>query len=128
MWCRCDIPVNIEGDEANSINLKISVSIPLEPANRKRNYSLLWLNNPVRKLHINGSHTNRRGTKEKWVRRTHKHSWDDETLGAEAYTPTDITATEYQGEFRQFCNECGINCLAELPPLPEIQGGVFDDL
>lgn len=126
-WTRTEIPVEIQGDDPILANLKIVVSIPLTE-NDKRNYVLLWSNVPVRELHINGSHRNKHVNNEVWDNRTHKHKWTDDYLREFAYTPTDITAHEMQGELEQFCAECGIKGKVKLPPLPQLQGGLFDDL
>jgi hypothetical protein len=82
----------------------------------------------IRALCVNGSHTNRHTNTERWVRQMHKHKWTDRCMDRFAYTPEDITATDTQGQFAQFCAECGIACEAKLEDVPPFQGDMFDDL
>jgi hypothetical protein len=82
----------------------------------------------VRALCVNGSHENRHTDDERWDCRTHKHRWTEVCNDRFAYTPTDITATDIEGQLRQFCTECGVDCAATLAPLPPAQQGLYDDL
>jgi hypothetical protein len=70
----------------------------------------------LRRLDINGRHTNRFGEHEQWRWRTHKHRWCEAHQTAWAYTPQDIpevplsgvTHGHLQSVFEAFLDECGI--------------------
>jgi hypothetical protein len=126
-WTRIDVPVVIEDKDIKDVSLRISVSVSSETG--KSDFALIWNGNIcVRRLCVNGSHTNKHTNAERWIRRTHKHRWTDICMDRFAYTPTDITAVDLHGHFAQFCAECGISCSATLAPLPVTQGGLFDEL
>ncbi len=77
---------------------------------------LMLENEQLRRLDINGSHTNRIPPRERWVRRTHKHVWSEAHHDAVAYTPSDIpdvapgnvTGEELREVFEVFLAECHI--------------------
>lgn len=77
---------------------------------------LMLENEQLRRLDINGSHTNRTLPREQWVQRTHKHVWSEAHHDAVAYTPGDIPAvalSNVTGEqlreiFEAFLAECHI--------------------
>jgi len=126
-WGKLEVPVESEDETAKDVNLRIIVTISF--ANQdKRDFALLWNNAPVRRLCTAGSHTNRHTNNERWLRQVHKHQWTDNCMDRFAYTPTDITATDVQGQLSQFCKECGIRCSATLGELPSIQGGLYDEM
>jgi hypothetical protein len=70
----------------------------------------------LRRLDVNGSHTNRTPDRENWQWRTHKHRWSEATADAQAYTPDDIprvpfvdvTAEHYRSVLEAFLDEVGI--------------------
>jgi hypothetical protein len=59
---------------------------------------------------------------------THKHKWTDLCGDRFAYTPSDITAQDIQGQLAQFCSECDIDYAATIAAFPLLQGGFFDEL
>jgi hypothetical protein len=77
---------------------------------------LMLENEQLRRLDINGSHTNRTPPRERWVHRTHKHMWSEAHHDAVAYRPSDIPAValgDMTGEhlreiFEGFLAECHI--------------------
>jgi hypothetical protein len=77
---------------------------------------LMLENEQLRRLDINGSHTNRTPPLERWVHRTHKHVWSEAHRDAVAYTPNDIphvvmsdvTGKQLREIFEAFLAECGI--------------------
>jgi hypothetical protein len=77
---------------------------------------LMLENEQLRRLDVNGSHTNRTPPRERWVQRTHKHVWTEAHHDAVAYTPDDIPAValgNVTGEhlrevFEAFLVECRI--------------------
>jgi len=77
---------------------------------------LMHENEHLRRLDINGSHTNRTADLEKWRSRTHKHRWSEAHRDTVAYTPTDIPDlphTNVDGDhlrevFEAFLRECRI--------------------
>jgi hypothetical protein len=70
----------------------------------------------LRRLDINGQHTNRIGDHERWRWRTHKHRWSEAHETALAYTPqhipevpmTGVTYDHLRSVFEAFLSECGI--------------------
>jgi hypothetical protein len=127
-WLKIQVPVNIEDPKVTDVNLRIVVSVSLTVLG-KRDFSLIWNSTiRVRGLCVSGNHTNRHTNAERWLRQMHKHKWTDQCLDRFAYTPTDITAEDVQGQFAQFCAECGITCSASLAELPSTQGGLYNDL
>ena len=123
VWAKIEVPVMCSLPKAPMLRICISIS------SDKRSFVLLWSRTiRVRGLCIDGSHNNRHTNSERWVWRTHKHKWSDRCHDRFAYTPTDITATDVQGQFVQFCAECGITGSATLPELPKMQGDLFDDM
>lgn len=127
-WLRVDVPVEIDDNAIKKdVNLKVSISFSFETG--KSDFALIWNNNIcVRRLCINGSHTNSHTNTERWARQTHKHTWTDICMDRFAYTPNDITADDIHGQFVQFCAECGIACSSTLAPIPLAQGGLFDEV
>lgn len=125
-WARADIPVEISDTLLRGVMLKIVITVAYETD--KRDCVLLWNNIPVRRLCINGSHTNKHTNTERWTRRTHKHIWTDHCLDRFSYTPTDIPSEDVHGQFAEFCAECRIACEAKLGDLPPHQGDLQDDL
>ena len=126
-WGKIEIPVENVDESARDVSLRIIVTISF--ANQdKRDFALLWNNAPIRRLCTAGSHANRHTNTERWLRQMHKHIWTEVCMDRFAYTPTDITVTDIQGQFSQFCTECGITCSATLAELPPIQGGLFDEM
>jgi hypothetical protein len=77
---------------------------------------LMLENEQLRRLDVNGSHTNRTPPRERWVHRTHKHVWSEAHRDAEAYTPSDIpdvamgdvTGEQLHEIFEAFLAECHI--------------------
>ncbi len=77
---------------------------------------LMLENEQIRRLDVNGSHTNRTPDHEKWLHRTHKHTWSEAHHDARAYTPEDIPAVPWsdvaghhlRGVFEAFLVECHI--------------------
>jgi hypothetical protein len=77
---------------------------------------LMYENEHLRRLDINGSHTNRTADREQWTHRTHKHRWTEAHHDAAAYTPTDIpdipltavTGSHLRDVFEAFLRECQI--------------------
>lgn len=77
---------------------------------------LMLENEQLRRLDVNGSHTNRTPPREQWVRQTHKHTWSEAHHDAAAYTPSDIpnvalgkvTAQQLREVFETFLVECHI--------------------
>lgn len=77
---------------------------------------LMYENEHLRRLDVNGSHTNRTPDREQWRQRTHKHRWTEEHRDAVAYTPTDIPSVPFDGVtashlrevFEAFLGECQI--------------------
>ena len=123
-WLRMDLPVTGKKD----VNLKVVVTVNrLEPS--LYSFALL-LNNAfrIRGLDVNGSHANKHTDRNKWAGQTHKHKWTDSCGDRFAYTPSDITAQDIQGQLAQFCSECGIRYAATLAAFPSLQGGLFDEL
>jgi hypothetical protein len=126
-WCRADVPVFIDNVTiAKTVSLRIIASI--SASTDKRDFVLLWNGLRVRGLCINGNHTNKHTNTETWRHRTHKHQWTEHCMDRFAYTPTDITAADVQGQFAQFCAECGITCDATLAEVPAAQGDLFDEM
>jgi hypothetical protein len=126
-WCRADIPVVVDDPLlVKKVSLRIIASI--SAGTDKRDFSLLLNGMRIRALCINGNHTNRHTNTEHWRHRTHKHKWTNVCMDRFAYTPTDITATDIQGQFAQFCAECGIACDATLAEVPATQGDLFDEM
>jgi hypothetical protein len=122
-WAKIEIAVECSKPKTPPLRICLSVSAD------KRSFVLLWSRTiRVRGLCTDGSHNNRHTNSERWIWRTHKHKWSDRCHDRFAYTPTDITATEIQGQFVQFCAECGIACVVTLPELPKMQGDLFDDM
>jgi hypothetical protein len=124
-WAKIAIPVQIHDERLRTVNLRIVISVSHSNP-EKRDFVLLWNNIPVRRLCIAGNHSNRHTDLQRWIRQTHKHTWTDHCLDRFAYTPTDITAEDINGQFDQFCAECGIDNSATLEPVPPIPGGLFD--
>jgi hypothetical protein len=125
-WARTDIPVELTDPMLRGIVLKLVITVSYETD--KRDFVLLWNNIPVRRLCINGSHTNRHTNTDRWTRRTHKHTWTDHCMDRFAYTPTDIKSEDVHGQFAEFCAECGIACEATLVVLPAHQGDLQDEV
>jgi hypothetical protein len=123
---RADVPIEIRDPMLRGVVLKIVITVSYETD--KRDFVLLWNNIPVRRLCINGSHTNKHTNTERWLRKTHKHKWTDHCLDRFAYTPTDITSDDVYGQFAEFCAECRIACEAKLGELPAHQGDLQDDV
>jgi hypothetical protein len=77
---------------------------------------LMYENEHLRRLDVNGSHTNRIANHEKWRNRTHKHRWSEAHHDAVAYTPsdipslplTDVTGDHLRDVFEAFLGECHI--------------------
>ncbi len=77
---------------------------------------LMVENEQLRRLDVNGSHTNRTPDREEWRGRTHKHRWSEAHRDAFAYTPeeipavplTNVTGRELRGVFEAFLAECHI--------------------
>lgn len=77
---------------------------------------LMLENEQLRRLDINGSHTNRTSPQERWVRQTHKHVWSEAHQDAVAYTPSDIpgvavgdvTGEHLREVFEAFLAECHV--------------------
>lgn len=77
---------------------------------------LMYENEHLRRLDVNGSHTNRTADREKWKHRTHKHRWSEAHHDAMAYTPADIpnvpwtavTGRHLRDVFEAFLRECQI--------------------
>jgi hypothetical protein len=124
-WYKIEIDVMVQAPSPPNLRIVVSLSC-LD--NSKYTFVLLWNNVRVRALCVNGSHRNNHANTESWVCRTHKHRWTDNCHDRLAYTPTDITASDLQGQFVQFCQECGIRSEAFLAAIPSQQRGFFDDL
>jgi hypothetical protein len=119
-----DLPVTGK----KGINLKIVVTVNRFELSL---YSFaLLLNNAfrIRGLDINGSHRNKHTNRNSWIGQTHKHKWTDLCGDRFAYTPSDITAQDIQGQLSQFCSECGIRYDATIAAFPPLQGGLFNEL
>jgi hypothetical protein len=77
---------------------------------------LMCENEHLRRLDVNGSHTNRTPDGEQWRHRTHKHRWTEDHYAAVANTPTDIpnvpfdsvTGNLLKEVFEAFLTECRI--------------------
>lgn len=77
---------------------------------------LMLENEQLRRLDVNGSHTNRTPDREEWRRRTHKHRWSEAHHDALAYTPagipvvplTGVTGRHLRDVFEAFLAECHI--------------------
>jgi hypothetical protein len=77
---------------------------------------LMLENEHLRRLDVNGSHSNRTSPYERWNQRTHKHRWSEGHYDAVAYTPTgvpavpltDVTSRHLQDLFEAFLAECHI--------------------
>lgn len=123
-WIRMDLPVT--GKKGTNLKIVITVN-RFDPS--LYSFALL-LNNAfrVRGLDVNGSHRNKHTNREKWVGQTHKHKWTDQCGDRFAYTPSDITAQDLQGQLAQFCSECGISYAATIAPFPLLQEELFNDL
>jgi len=126
-WAKIDIPVQIADEKIKDVALRIVVSASLADT-EKRDFALLWNNVPVRRLCFAGSHTNRHTNTERWLRATHKHTWTDHCMDRFAYTPTDITSEDVQGQLAQFCSESGIAYSGTITDIPAIQGDSFHDM
>jgi hypothetical protein len=123
-WVRAEIPV---ATSARNVNLRICVSFNAEEQSRRTFALVLNHRFRIRALCVEGSHTNKHTDTARWVRATHKHRWSDVCQDRFAYTPTDITATEFQEQLEQFCAECGIAFTAELAPAPSPRKELYDD-
>jgi hypothetical protein len=77
---------------------------------------LMYENEQLRRLDVNGTHTNRTPDGEQWMSRTHKHRWSEEHRDAVAYTPADIPSVPWSDVtghylcdvFEAFLRECHI--------------------
>jgi hypothetical protein len=77
---------------------------------------LMYENEHLRRLDVNGTHTNRTADREQWTHRTHKHRWTEAHHAAVAYTPADIpgvpftnvTGSHLRNVFEAFLKECQI--------------------
>jgi hypothetical protein len=77
---------------------------------------LMYENEHLRRLDINGTHTNKTGDLEKWRSRTHKHRWSEAHQDTIAYTPsgipdvpyTNVTGDRLREVFESFLRECRI--------------------
>jgi hypothetical protein len=84
----------------------------------------------LRRLDINGSHSNWTEDREVWNERTHKHTFSERHQDAVAYSPGDIPAVptanvvgeHYRGAFEAFCEDQAIKLAGEYrwiePVLP----------
>lgn len=77
---------------------------------------LMYENEQLRRLDVNGTHTNRTANGEQWRDRTHKHRWTEAHRDAVAYTPADVPAVPWsdvtgrhlRDVFEAFLRECHI--------------------
>jgi hypothetical protein len=77
---------------------------------------LMYENEHLRRLDVNGTHTNRTPDREQWRNRTHKHRWTEAHHDAVAYTPvdipsvpfTDVTGSQLCRVFEAFLKECHV--------------------
>jgi hypothetical protein len=77
---------------------------------------LMCENEHLRRLDVNGTHTNRTTDRERWRQSTHKHVWSEAHHDAVAYTPadipavpfTDVTGSQLRDVFEAFLRECQI--------------------
>ena len=77
---------------------------------------LMLENEHLRRLDVNGSHTNRVSPHERWKGQTHKHRWSEAHHSAVAYTPTgvpavhltNVTVRDLRDVFEAFLAECHI--------------------
>lgn len=108
--------VSVEGDFKGQIQLITTVNVE-EPL--KFSFTLL-LNGAhrIRGLDVSGSHLNKCSDQQYWYGQTHKHPWTDSCPGGHAYTPTEITGTNLQEVFMQFCEECNIDFRGHFSPAP----------
>jgi Family of unknown function (DUF6978) len=114
-----DRPGTVRGEMAVSnvralpllVGMQVTKDKPWKPT-----VYLMLENEQLRRLDINGSHTNRIPPREQWVRRTHKHLWSEAHHDAIAYTPSDIpgvavsnvTGEQLREVFEAFLAECHI--------------------
>jgi hypothetical protein len=124
-WVIVRIPVSRPESVVGELRIVVNIS-RIDP--NKRDFTLLFDCHRVRALCIGGNHENRHTNNERWIRQIHKHKWSDICGDRFAYTPTDITAIDLQGEFAQLCAECSIACNVILAPLPLRQEEIVDDL
>jgi hypothetical protein len=93
------------------VGMQVTKATPWKPT-----VYLMLENEQLRRLDLNGSHTNRTTDREQWRTRTHKHRWTEAHLDAVAYTPTDVpavpltkvTGQHLQDVFEAFLAECRI--------------------
>lgn len=70
-------------------------------------------NEQLRRLDVNGSHTNRTHDREEWRGRTHKHRWTEAHHDALAYTPDEVPAVPFANVTGQHLREVFEAFLAE---------------
>lgn len=98
-------------------DLKMIVTVNLR--NSKASYSLLFNRIPVKRLDVNGAHTNKCVDKTAFQNETHKHVFLDECPGLGwAYAPLDISSDDPRIAFDEFCVECGIDFRGQWSPPP----------
>lgn len=114
---------------AHSLPLLLGVQV-LIPKPWKLTTHLMIYGQHLRRLDVNGSHSNRTADREVWKERTHKHTFSEQDQDAIAYTPGDIPAVptanvvgeHYRGAFEAFCGEQAIKLTVEYrwidPVLP----------
>lgn len=85
---------------------------------RKSSYCIFYQNKQVKRLDVNGHHSNRVVDRAQFTNQTHKHPFLDIHELGWAYAPDDITTDDPRHAFDQFCAECGIDFAGTWEQLP----------
>lgn len=115
-WLRIEIPVT----NNKSASLKLCITASQEFPERLRFVLLYNTTVPIRRLCVEGNHTNKHTNSDKFLAETHLHKWNDRCQDRLA-EKTSISGTTPQEILDQFCLECGIECLAIIENLPGTQ-------
>ncbi len=93
------------------VGMQVTKDAPWKPT-----VYLMLENEQLRRLDVNGTHTNRTSDHERWLHSTHKHTWSEAHHDAVAYTPVDVppipktgvTGHHLRDVFEAFLTECRI--------------------
>lgn len=114
-WLRIEIPVH----NTKSASLKLCITASQEFPERLR-FALLYNTTvPIRRLCVDGSHSNKHTNRDKFLAQTHLHKWNDRCQDRLAVATT--IAGNVQEILEQFCEECNIQCLATIADRPTLQ-------